>query len=114
MSILEHSQANYMLLLLLHLLLHSSSSFPLVVVGEVISSWGWQQDGETVHIQNQEEHIKPKKMLAKIELDSKLPSCMIHTCMHAHTYAHTRTHAHTYTCTLTHTHTHTVETNLLC
>ena len=60
------------LLLLLLLLLPLPPSLVLAV-SEVISAWGWQQDGEMVLIQNQEEHIKPKKILAKIELDSKLP-----------------------------------------
>jgi len=39
-------------------------------VDEVMAAWGWQEDGDMVYIQNQEELIKPKKILAKIELDS--------------------------------------------
>lgn len=44
-----------------------------VAVDEVMTVWGWQEDGDMVYIQNQEELIKPKKILAKIELDSKPP-----------------------------------------
>lgn len=43
-----------------------------VAVDEVMAAWGWQEDGDMVYIQNQEELIKPKKILAKIELDSEL------------------------------------------
>lgn len=44
-----------------------------VAVDEVMAAWGWQEDGDMVYIQNQEELIKPKKILAKIELDSEPP-----------------------------------------
>ena len=40
-------------------------------VDEVMTAWGWREDGDTVYIQNQEELIKPKKILAKIELESE-------------------------------------------
>lgn len=49
-----------------------------VAVDEVMAAWGWQEDGDMVYIQNQEELIKPKKILAKIELDSELLLCVVY------------------------------------
>ena len=38
---------------------------------ELASGRGWTVAGETVHIRKQEELIKPKKILAKIEMESE-------------------------------------------
>ena len=38
---------------------------------ELASGRGWTIAGETVHIRKQEELIKPKKILAKIDMESK-------------------------------------------
>ena len=42
------------------------------VLGGVVSGRGWEIRGDTVFIRKQEEHIKPKKILPKIEFDSEL------------------------------------------
>ena len=39
---------------------------------KLISGRGWQVAGETVHIRKQEDLIKPKKILAKIDMESEL------------------------------------------
>ncbi len=41
---------------------------------EMANKQGWTVDGDQVQIQNQESTIKSKKILAKIEFDSKLCS----------------------------------------
>ncbi len=38
---------------------------------ELIRARGWQVDGGVVNVRHQEEHIKPKKILAKIDFDSE-------------------------------------------
>ena len=50
--------------------------FTDAVLMELASGSGWTVSGETVHIRKQEELIKPKKILAKIDVESKFPfSC---------------------------------------
>ena len=41
------------------------------VLSELAAARGWQVAGETVHIRKQEELIKPKKILAKIDMESE-------------------------------------------
>ena len=45
--------------------------FPDSVLLDLVSGRGWQVAGETVHIRKQEELIKPKKILAKIDMESE-------------------------------------------
>ena len=40
-------------------------------LSELASRRGWDVDGDMVHIRKQEELIKPKKILAKIDMESK-------------------------------------------
>ena len=41
------------------------------VLSDLAAARGWQVAGETVHIRKQEELIKPKKILAKIDMESE-------------------------------------------
>ena len=40
-------------------------------LSSVVSGRGWAVAGDTIHIRKQEELIKPKKILAKIDIESK-------------------------------------------
>ena len=40
------------------------------VLDAISAGRGWEGQGESVHIRQQEELIKPKKILAKIDFDS--------------------------------------------
>ena len=45
--------------------------FSVTALSELASERGWVVAGETVHIRRQEELIKPKKILAKIDIESE-------------------------------------------
>ena len=51
--------------------------FPCIdsVLSELAAARGWQIAGETVHIRKQGELIKPKKILAKIDMESEWQGC---------------------------------------
>ena len=55
----------------LHLSLPPSLPSTDAALSGLATSQGWEVVADTVSIHNQEEHIKPKKILAKIEFDSK-------------------------------------------
>ena len=47
---------------------------PLLVdreLAEIASEQGWTVEGMVTHIRGHQEHIKPKRILAKIEFDSE-------------------------------------------
>ena len=43
----------------------------------IVNNNGWTMDNGVVYIRSQEEHIKPKRILPKIDFDSKLD--MVHS-----------------------------------
>ena len=45
-------------------------------LSELAAEQGWQVGEDTISVRRQVELIKPKKILAKIDMESKMMSCM--------------------------------------
>ena len=62
---------------------------------ELAEKEGWVSKEDQYFLHNQEEHVKPKKIISRIEFDSELMECKPTNIPIICTYNTTNTHVHT-------------------